>query len=91
MIDLYCIKPIDKTAFKEAIRETRAVVTVEDHYAEGGIGEAVRSAIAEDCIAVHSLAVIKMPKSGRPDELLRYEEISMDAIVKKVKEVLCRK
>lgn len=91
VIDLYCIKPIDKTAFREAIRETRAVVTVEDHYAEGGIGEAVRSAIAEDYIPVHSLAVRKMPKSGRPDELLRYEEISMDAIVKKVKEVLCRK
>lgn len=91
VIDLYCIKPIDKTAFKEAIRETRAVVTVEDHYAEGGIGEAVRSAIAEDYIPVHSLAVRKMPKSGRPDELLKYEEISMDAIVKKVKEVLCRK
>ena len=64
------------------------VVTVEDHHPEGGIGEAVRSALAAPTITVHSLAVRKVPKSGSPSELLDYEEISRSAIVKKVKELL---
>jgi transketolase len=45
------------------------------------------SALAGDPVPVHSLAVRKMPKSGKPDELLEYEEISRNAIVRKVKEV----
>jgi transketolase len=61
---------------------------VEDHYPEGGIGEAVLSALAQVPVPVHSLAVTKKPKSGSPEELLDYEDISRGAIVKKVREVL---
>ncbi len=88
VIDLYCIKPIDAHKLKAALGEVRTVVTVEDHHAEGGLGEAVRSALVGDAIAVHSLAVRKIPRSGHPSELIEYEEISKAAIVKKVKELI---
>jgi transketolase len=61
---------------------------VEDHCAEGGLGEAVRSGLATAGVPVYSLAVRKKPKSGKPQELLDYEEISHKAIVEKVREVI---
>lgn len=88
VIDLYSIKPVDETTLREAAGATRFIITVEDHYPEGGIGEAVRSALAAVCAPVHSLAVRSKPKSGAPKELLDYEEISEDAIVRKVKGLL---
>jgi transketolase len=89
VIDLYCVKPIEQEAFQETIGGVRSIITVEDHRPEGGIGEAVKSIIAESDapIPVYSLAVRKMPRSGKPAELIDYEEISKNAIVKKVKEV----
>ncbi len=88
VIDLYCIKPIDPAKLKASLAEARIVVTVEDHHPEGGLGEAVAATLAGDAIAVHSLAVRKVPRSGKPDQLLEYEEISSAAIVRKVKELL---
>lgn len=88
VIDLYSIKPIDKKALKKAAGETSAIITVEDHFAEGGIGEAVRSALCDQDTKIYSLAVRKIPKSATPQELLDYEEISKSAIIRKVKEVI---
>ncbi len=88
VIDLYSIKPMDGSTLRQAARTTRAIVTVEDHFAEGGMGEAVRSEMADVDVPVHSLSVRKMPKSGKPHELLEYEEISRSAIINKVKELL---
>ncbi len=88
VIDLYSIKPIDEDAIKEALGGVRAVVTVEDHHPEGGMGEAVRTALAGTDLPVHSLAVRKIPRSGKPGELMDFEDISMKAIVAKVKELL---
>jgi transketolase len=88
VIDLYSIKPMDEATLREAGKTTKAVITVEDHYAEGGIGEAVKSALSTLLIPVHSLAVRKKPKSGKPEELLDYEEISQKAIIQKAKELL---
>jgi len=85
LIDLYSIKPIDTLTLHEAVKTTKAIITVEDHFAEGGLGEAVNSALAVHAVPVYSLAVKKMPRSGKPDELLDYEEISRSAIIKKVK------
>jgi transketolase len=84
VIDLYSIKPIDKAMLLEAITSTKAVITVEDHYPEGGLGEAVKSALSPCTIPVYSLSVNKKPKSGKSTELLDFEEISWTAIVKKV-------
>jgi len=87
VIDLYCVKPIDATALVRAIGPAGAVITVEDHHPEGGLGEAVRSALVGTEIPVYSLAVRKIPRSGKPAELLDYEEISKRTIFTKVKEL----
>ncbi|MFN3480603.1 MAG: transketolase [Thermodesulfovibrionales bacterium] len=88
VIDLYSIKPVDKTTLAKAAKETKAIITVEDHFAEGGLGEAVMSALSEFRIPVYSLSVKRMPRSGKPQELLDYEGISKNAIMRKVKEVI---
>jgi transketolase len=88
VIDLYSIKPIDEKTLRQAAKETSCIITVEDHYPEGGIGEAVRSGLGTVSVPLFSLAVRKKPKSGKPRELLDFEEISKDAIIKKVKENL---
>jgi transketolase len=88
VIDLYSIKPVDADALARAARETGAILTVEDHYAEGGLGEAVMNALSGEGVPVRSLAVRKMARSGKPDELLQFEEINHEAIVAKVQEIV---
>lgn len=88
VIDLYSIKPLDIKTLQKAAKETKALITVEDHYPAGGIGEAVANALTGERVKVYSLAVKKIPMSGKPEELLDYEEISTGAIIKKVKEVV---
>jgi transketolase len=88
VIDLYSIKPIDNISLNDAAKHTRAIITVEDHVEEGGIGEAVRSALDQPSVPVYSLAVRRIPKSGKSRELMEYEEISSSAIVKEIREIL---
>jgi transketolase len=88
VIDVYSVKPLDQETLSKAAQETRAVVPVEDHYAQGGLGEAVAAALAHQSTPVFSLAVRKMPMSGSTSELLNYEEISREAIVAKVKDII---
>jgi len=88
VIDLYSIKPLDEATLREAASDTGCLITVEDHCAEGGMGEAVRSALSTVTVPIYSLAVRKKPKSGKPAELLDYEEISQSAIARKVKELM---
>jgi len=90
VIDAYSIKPIDQKGLQKAASETNnIVITVEDHYPEGGLGDAVLNVFAkEDKVKIYKLAVYKMPMSGKPEELLDYEEISHRAIVNKVLEIL---
>ncbi len=88
VIDLYSIKPLDEAALRDAAQATKLIVTVEDHYPEGGIGEAVKSALAAYGVPVHSLSVTRKPKSGKPQELLDYEQISRNAIIKRIRELL---
>ena len=84
VIDLYSIKPIDEKTLKDAAEATEFVLTVEDHYAAGGLGEAVRSALAEVPVEVRSLSVGSKPRSGAPDELRDFEGISADTIVETI-------
>ena len=88
VIDLYSIKPIDEETLQQAAKETSCIITVEDHYPEGGLGEAVRSGLGTVSVPLFSLAVRKKPKSGKPAELLDFEEISKDAIIRSVKDNL---
>jgi len=86
VIDLYSVQPVDREALREAARVTGGlVVTVEDHYRHGGIGDAVLGALATDRVEVHKLAVGEIPRSGGPEELLEKYGISARAIVEKVK------
>jgi transketolase len=81
VIDAYSIKPIDAETLRKAASETRFLVTVEDHYAEGGLGEAVMSALQpEVCVPVHRMAVEKRPRSGKPEQLQKYAGIYRDDI-----------
>jgi transketolase len=88
VIDLYSIKPVDQETLLQCARETKALITVEDHFAEGGLGEAVMSALANQSTPIYSLAVRKIPKSGKPEELLNYEEISSRAIIQQIKKII---
>jgi transketolase len=71
VIDLYSVAPVDKDGLIAAARATGGhLITVEDHYAAGGIGDAVAEAVADAGFTVHRLAVREIPRSGKPDELL---------------------
>ena len=88
VIDAYSIKPIDEVALKKAASETNnIVITVEDHWIEGGLGDAVLNVFAQLPVKVYKLAVTKIPTSGKPSELLGFEGISARAIAAKVPEV----
>ena len=83
VIDLYSIKPIDRSTLATAARETGRIVTVEDHRPEGGLGEAVLHALAAEGVSarVASLAVSNMPGSATPEEQLQIAGIDAAAIV----------
>jgi transketolase len=85
VVDLYCVKPLDGAKLGEEIRAGKGkLVTVEDHYYEGGIGEAAISALADAGVwptAVKRLAVDRVPHSGKPDELIDKFGISARHIV----------
>jgi transketolase len=83
VIDCYSIKPIDADTLNRAARETSAIVTVEDHWPEGGLGEAVLSAIADEGgePPLIKLGVRDMPVSGEAGELMHAAGIDASAIV----------
>ena len=71
VIDLYSVQPVDAATLAAAAQATDGVVfTVEDHYAAGGIGDAVSEALVGAGVVVRRLAVREIPRSGQPDELL---------------------
>jgi transketolase len=88
VLDLYSIKPLDSAALAEHVRATGGkLVTVEDHYLEGGLGEAVLTALTEDGVALNAvrrLGVDRVPHSGKPEELLDAFGISARSIVQAV-------
>mgnify|MGYP001241941293 CR=1 FL=1 len=88
VIDLYSVKPVDQMTLCDAGMVTGRIMTVEDHFAEGGIADAVRTAVAVTGVPVYSLAVRKKPRSGKPAELLDFERISRGAIVQAVHDLL---
>jgi transketolase len=88
VIDLYSLAPVDKQALIAAARATGGhVITVEDHYASGGIGDAVAEAVSDAGFTVHRLAVREIPRSGKPEELLERFGISAAHILNAVREV----
>ncbi len=88
VIDLYSIKPVDGTTLRQAVQETGAIVTVEDHYREGGLGDAVLDALAGEQSRFRKLAVSKLSRSGSSSELMEMQGISAKAIRLAVEELL---
>ncbi|HZB23060.1 MAG TPA: transketolase, partial [Gaiellaceae bacterium] len=82
VIDLYSVKPVDAEKLRAAAEETQGIVTVEDHWPEGGIGDAVLDALAnlDERPRVVKLAVREMPHSGKPAELLAAAGIDAEHI-----------
>jgi transketolase len=86
VIDAYSVKPLGKEVIHGAAQKTNnTVVTVEDHYAEGGLGDAVAGELSALGVRVHKLAVRELPHSGKPEELMAKYGIDAQAIVRQVK------
>jgi transketolase len=86
VIDAYSVKPLAAEVIRDAARKTNnLVLTVEDHYPEGGLGDAVAGALSVEGIKVHKLAVFELPRSGKPEELLAKYGLDSAAIEKKVR------
>jgi transketolase len=85
VIDLYSVQPVDSATLLVAARETGRLITVEDHYLAGGLGDAVARAVSAEGHTVTRLAVREIPRSGKPDELLEKYGISAGHIVATVK------
>jgi transketolase len=87
VIDLYSVKPVDRQTLLQAARETGALVVVEDHYPEGGMGAAVLEALAPEGIELKfaHCAVRGLPGSGKPEELMDQAGISPRHIVEAAK------
>lgn len=89
VIDLYSIVPIDRTTLLDSARATQnRILTVEDHYAHGGLGDAVLNAVSTEGIKVHKLAVRQIPHSGKPEELIDHYGIGAGAIVEAVNHIV---
>ena len=90
VIDLYSIKPIDGATLAAATAEAGGrLITVEDHWPEGGLGDAVLAALAAENVQarVVKLAVSGMPRSGSPGDTMAHAGIDAAAIVKAAREL----
>jgi len=89
VIDLYSVKPIDAETLRAAAEATGAIVTAEDHWPEGGLGEAVLAVFAQDeeRPSITCLAVEDMPGSGKPAELLAAAGIDAEHIANAARKV----
>ena len=87
VIDLYSIKPLDQRTIETVARASgKRIITVEDHYLQGGLGEAVTYALRNTDIHIDCLAVSKLPRSGAPEKLLAYEAIDAASIMRAVRD-----
>jgi transketolase len=89
VVDCYSLKPIDAEGLREAAAATGAVVAAEDHWPEGGLGEAVLSALAgmDEQPAFTGLAVSGMPGSGTPAELMAAAGIDREHIAEAARQL----
>ncbi|HLD01742.1 MAG TPA: transketolase [Patescibacteria group bacterium] len=90
IVDCYSIKPIDKKTLVTCLKETKqkTIITVEDHFIHGGLGDFVLDAVSDTGATVKKLAVDHISRSGKKDELLADAGINADSIVKTVTKLL---
>jgi len=89
VVDAYSVKPIDAEGLLEAASQSgRRLLVVEEHYYDGGLGDAVLNGVANSGVQVDKLAVTEIPRSGKPEELLDRYGISARCIVQKIRELI---
>ena len=89
VVDLYSIKPLDRDQLlKQALKASKRIITVEDHFIQGGLGEAVCYALSNEGITIKVLAVNELSRSGTSQELLAYHAIDKTAIVEAVHKII---
>lgn len=90
LIDAYSVKPLDKDSIVKAVNESKSkkIITVEDHFFHGGLGDMVAQAVSEQRIPVKKLAVKRISHSGPKDKLLEEAEIDSKAIINTTKSLL---
>ncbi len=91
VIDLYSVKPVDVRTLRRAAEETGAMVVIEDHYPQGGVGAAVLEALTDRTPAFQHLAVRGLPTSGTPAQLLDAAGISARHIVRAAQQAIRQK
>lgn len=89
IVDAYSIKPLDaETIIKVAQKAKHNIVVVEDHYMEGGLGDALCSALINHSFKIIHLGIKEISRSGAPDKLLAYHGIDARAIISSVKQLI---
>ncbi len=90
VIDCYSIKPLDISTLKKSLQQTKKniIITVEDHFQHGGLGDFVMSQLAKDEVIIHTLSVTHISRSGLSTDLLSDAKIDALSIVNKVKELV---
>lgn len=90
VLDMYCVKPLDREAVEKAARETRAIVTVEEHSLLGGMGSMVSQVVGETCpVKVKNLALPDEPAiAGKSSEVFHHYGLDAQGIAQAVREVL---
>lgn len=87
VLDMHTIKPIDKEAIIKCAKETKKIITIEDHNIIGGLGSSVCEVLSEEypCKVIRMGIKDTFGKSGKAEELMKYFEITADDIIKNVK------
>jgi len=89
VVDLFSVRPVDTETLLAAARAAHnTVLTVEDHYPAGGLGDAVAQALGPHGVRLHRLAVREVPHSGKPEELLHLYRIDAAAIIEQARALL---
>ena len=90
VLDMYCVKPLDREAVEKAARETKAIVTVEEHSLLGGMGSMVSQVVGETCpVKVKNLGLPDEPAiAGKSSEVFRHYGLDAQGIAQAVREVL---
>ncbi|WP_101910619.1 transketolase family protein [Marasmitruncus massiliensis] len=90
VLDMYCVKPIDREAVIRAAKETRAIITVEEHTVFGGLGSMVSQITASECpVVVKNLALPDAPVvTGTSKEVFDYYGLNAESIAKLASELV---
>lgn len=90
VINMSTIKPIDREIIVKAAKETKAIITAEEHSIIGGLGAMVSSVVCDECPTRVRMIGIKdvFGQSGNPDELMKKYNLTSEAIIKEVKRLL---